>query len=490
MSDDRATTPATSENGHPSHRPMSPGVTPQPVSVPQAARRPRVIVVGAGFGGLNLVKALAPAAADITLIDRTNHTLFQPLLYQVATAALSPSDIAVPIRALFSRRQNVRVLMGDVDAVDTVARVVRVKATGTFSYDFLVLATGSVYSWFGHDAWRANSISLKTLDDAERLRLHVLGAFERAESRSNAAEIRALLTFVIVGGGPTGVELAGAIAELARSTLARDYRHIDPTSTRVIICEAGPRLLVSFPERLSRYAERKLKALGVEIHTGQAVDDVTNSGIATAGQTIPARNVFWCAGTEATPAARWIGATSGRHGLVKVNRDCSVLGHDDIFAIGDVAEMTGPDGKPLPALAPVAKQQGRYLARMIRARIAGKAAPAPFHYRDYGQLAVLGRSAAVADFGWLRLKGFLAWVIWSAVHLFLLLGARNKMVVYLNWAWAWITYGSGPRLITGTDPGHPDDDKDQAEPTDARPGAAIPGGGDPVSAQRACATGS
>ena len=450
------------------HRRGSPGVAPGQTNAPRRAQRPRVVVVGAGFGGLNLVKTLAPTAADITLIDRTNHTLFQPLLYQVATAALSPSDIAMPIRALFSGRQNVRVLMGDVDAVDTAARTVRIQATGTLQYDYLVLATGSVYSWFGHDEWRANSISLKTLDDAERLRLHVLGAFERAESRTDAAEIRALLTFVIVGGGPTGVELAGAIAELARSTLARDYRHIDPTSTRVIICEAGPRLLASFPQHLSDYAARKLKALGVEVHTGQSVDEVNETGILTAGRTIPARNVFWCAGTEATPAARWIGAAPGRHGLIKINPDCSIPGFEDVFAIGDVAQTAGPDGKPLPALAPVAKQQGRYVARVIRARIAGKRPPGPFRYRDYGQLAVLGRSAAVADFGRLRLKGFLAWVIWSAVHLLLLLGARNKMVVYLNWVWAWITYGSGARLMTGIERGPPHDAKDPVARADDR----------------------
>ena len=420
--------------------------------MPGSPERPRVVVVGAGFGGLNVVRALAPAAVDITLLDRTNHNLFQPLLYQVATAALAPSDIAVPIRAIFSRNRNVRVLMGQVDGVDTAQRLVRVKQTGELPYDFLVLATGSVYSWFGHDDWRARSISLKTLDDAERLRLHVLGAFERAESRDDPGEIRALLTFIVIGGGPTGVELAGAIAELARATLARDYRHIDPTSTRVVVCEAGPRLLASFPERLSAYADAKLKSLGVEVHTGETVDDVRDDGITAAGQSIAAANVFWCAGTEATPAARWTNAETGRHGLIKVNADCSVVGHDDIFAIGDVAEMAGADGKPLPALAPVAKQQGHYLGQMIRARIEHRAPPKPFRYRDYGQLAVLGRSAAVADFGWLRMTGVLAWMLWSAVHLFLLLGARNKMVVYLNWIWAWLTYGSGARLMTGVEP--------------------------------------
>ena len=332
---------------------------------------PRVVVVGAGFGGLNVVKALAAAPVHITLIDRTNHNLFQPLLYQVATAALAPSDIAVPIRAIFSRSRNVLVLMGEVDGVDTVRRTVQVRQTAEVPYDILVLATGSAYSWFGHDAWRAHSLALKSLDDAERLRLHVLGAFERAESRTDPDEIRALLTFIVVGGGPTGVELAGAIAELARATLARDYRRIDPKSTRVIVCEAGSRLLPSFPEKLSGYAARKLNALGVEVLTGDTVADVREDGITAGGHSIAAANVFWCAGTEATPAASWIHAATGRHGLIKVGPDCSVLGHDEIFAIGDVADMAGADGKPLPALAPVAKQQGRYLARLIRLRIAG-----------------------------------------------------------------------------------------------------------------------
>jgi NADH:ubiquinone reductase (H+-translocating) len=423
-----------------------------PIRVATPEPRPRVVVIGAGFGGMNLVKTLAPAAVDIILIDRTNHNLFQPLLYQVARAALAPSDIAVPIRSVFSHRRNVTVLMGEVEGVDTVGRTVRVRETGEIPYDILVLATGSVYSWFGHDDWRSRSISLKTLDDAEVLRLRVLGAFERAESRTDPDQIRTLLTFIIVGGGPTGVELAGAIAELARSTLARDYRHIDPTTARVVICEAGTRLLPSFPERLSAYAERKLKALGVEVHVGETVEDVRDDGITAAAKLILAGNVFWCAGTEASSGARWIGAKTGRHGLIRVNADCSVPGTDGIFAIGDVAEMAGSDGQPLPALAPVAKQQGRYLASVIRARVEGRSGPGPFLYRNYGQLAVLGRSAAVADFGWLRLRGLAAWTIWSAVHLFLLLGARNKMIVYLNWVWAWLTYGSGARLITGLDP--------------------------------------
>ena len=417
----------------------------------QRRRRPRVVVVGAGFGGLNLVKTLAHAAVDITVIDRTNQNLFQPLLYQVATAALAPSDIAVPIRGIFSRFRNVSVLMGEVESIDTHARTVQVRDTTAVDYDELILATGSVYSWFGHDAWKSASIALKTLDDAEALRLRVLGAFERAESRAEHEDVRAFLPFVIVGGGPTGVELAGAIAELARSTLVRDYRRIDPSSARVVLCEAGPRLLASFPQQLSEYAASRLRALGVEVRTGEMVQDVREDGITAAGHTIPAANVFWCAGTEATPAAQWIGAETGRHGLIKVNPDCSVPGFQGVFAIGDVADMQGPDGQPLPGLAPVAKQQGRYVGQLLRKRIEGRPPPPAFHYRNYGQLAVLGRSAAVADFGFARLRGFVAWVLWSAVHLLLLLGARNKILVYLNWVWAWLTYSSGSRLMTGID---------------------------------------
>jgi NADH:ubiquinone reductase (H+-translocating) len=415
----------------------------------EVTNRPRVVVVGAGFGGLNVVKTLAPANADITLIDRTNHTLFQPLLYQVATTALAPSDIATPIRSLFSHRKNVSVLMGEVTGVDTVARTVTVRDTATVPYDYLVLATGSAYSWFGQDDWKDHSIALKTLDDAEAIRLRVLGAFEMAESRTDPSVIKALLTFVIVGGGPTGVELAGAIAELAKYTLAHDFRQIDPTAAKVVICEAGPGLLASFPPTLADYAAKRLRGMGVELRLGQSVEDVRADGITAAGEIVPAANVFWCAGTEATPAAPWVGAKTGRHGLITVNADCSVGDHTDIFAIGDVASMAGADGKPLPALAPVAKQQGAYVGKLLRRRIENAGSPAPFRYVNYGQLAVLGRSAAVADFGFVHLRGLLAWLLWSMVHLFLLLGARNKMVVYLNWAWAWLTHGSGSRLMTG-----------------------------------------
>ena len=411
--------------------------------------RPRVVIVGAGFGGLYAAKQLAGRAADVTLIDRANHHLFQPLLYQVATAALAPSDIATPIRAVFSRYPNIRVVMGEVTGVDAAARTVAVDDTGDFPFDMLVLATGAATSWFGHADWQRASIGMKSLDDAEALRRRVLGAFERAESRTDPAEIARLMTFVVVGAGPTGVELAGSIAELARATLARDYRHIQPSAARVVLCDAGRRVLSSFPPRLSDYAAARLARLGVELHLDAAVAAVDDAGITAAGRRIEAATVLWAAGVAATPAAAWLGVQPGPHGALPVEADLSVAGHADIFAIGDVAFRRGPDGKPLPGLATVAKQQGRYIGRLIAARVAGRTRPSPFRYKNPGTLAIVGRSAAVADFGWLRLTGLAAWLVWGGVHLLLLMGMRNRAVVYVTWIWSWLTWGRGARLITG-----------------------------------------
>lgn len=414
--------------------------------VPQT--RPRVVIVGAGFGGLYAAKRLVHAEADVTLIDRQNHHLFQPLLYQVATAALAPSDIATPIRAVFTKNKTIRVVMGEVTGVDTAARSVQVRDTGDFPYDYLVLATGAATSWFGHADWAEASAGLKSLDDAEAMRLRLLGAFEWAESRTDPAEIARLLTFVIVGGGPTGVELAGSIAELARATLARDYRHIDPSSARVILCDAGDRVLASFPERLSHYAASRLQRLGVELRLRSPVEHVDETGIIAAGQRIESATVLWAAGVAATPAASWLGIKPGRHGAIPVEADLSVSGHPGIFAIGDVMSRD-QDGQPLPGLATVAKQQGKYVGDLIAARLRGRAAPAPFRYRDLGSLAIIGRSAAVADFGWLRLRGLPAWLTWGGIHLLLLMGTRNRAVVYVTWIWSWLTWGRGARLITG-----------------------------------------
>lgn len=415
-----------------------------------APSRPRVVVVGAGFGGIAVARGLVDAPVDVLLIDRTNHNLFQPLLYQVATAALAPSDIAVPTRALFAQDRNIEVTMGEVCGIDPDARLVKVHDARIIPYDILVLATGSIYSWFGHDEWAKHSHALKTLDQALVVRGSLLAAFEHAESRTDPDEIARLMTFVIVGGGATGVELAGAIAELAHSTLARDFRRIKPSATRIVLCEGGPSLLAGFPQKLVDYAHRRLRKLGVEIRTGAQVDAVDQDGVSAGGQRIPSANVLWCAGTQATPAARWLGIAGGKGGLIAINPDCSVGGWPDVFAVGDLTTMS-QKGRTLPGVAPVAKQQGAYVAKVIATRLAGQAAPGPFAYRDDGQLAIVGRSAAVADLGWIKLTGVVAWLLWSAVHLFFLIGFRNRIAVYVNWVWAWVTYGRGARLITGPD---------------------------------------
>ncbi|WP_082734553.1 NAD(P)/FAD-dependent oxidoreductase [Novosphingobium sp. CCH12-A3] len=411
--------------------------------------RPRIVIVGAGFGGMAAVKALKRADADVTLIDRTNHHLFQPLLYQVATAALSPADIATASRVLLRRHANATVVMADVVSVDAEARYVRLADGRTINYDFLVLATGAAYSFFGHGEWANHAKVLKSLEDALSIRETLLAAFERAEQCNDPDEVRRLLTFVVVGGGPTGVELAGTIAELARTTLARDFRHIDPASARIILCEAGNHILGAFPGDLPDYAARALRSLGVEVRLGEAVSLVDAEGIVLADERIAAETVLWCAGTQARPAADWLEAEAARNGAIKVAADCSVPGRPGVFAIGDVASFDGGSGKPLPGLAPVAKQQGRYVGRLLAARIAGRAPPPPFRYRDLGTMAVIGRSRAVADFGSFQLKGFLAWLAWSMVHLMLLVDFRSRMMVYVNWSWAWFTYGRGARLLTG-----------------------------------------
>jgi NADH dehydrogenase len=444
-----------------------PAAAPPPTvtSDPEPTGHHRVVIVGAGFGGMNAARALARADAEIVLIDRTNHNLFQPLLYQVATAALAGNDIALPIRSIFRSQRNVTVVMDALAGIDRSARQVHLESGVSFTYDTLVLATGSVYSWFGHDDWKRNSTALKTLAEADSLRNHLLDAFEKAELATDPDEIRALLTFVLIGAGPTGVELAGAIAELSRLTLARDFRHIHPANARIILCDAGPRVLATFPKRLSNYAARRLQSLGVELRLDTPVQDVRADGVTAGGQVIAARTVFWAAGTKATPVARWLGVPAARQGLVEVGPDCTLPGHPEIFVVGDAADCKGRDGKRLPGLGSVAKQQGIYVGELIAARLAGGPPPASFRYRDYGQLAMVGRSAAVADFGWIRLTGFVAWVVWSAVHLLLLVSARNRLVVYVNWVWAWLTYARGARVIT-EEPGTREPD---ARPADASP---------------------
>jgi NADH:ubiquinone reductase (H+-translocating) len=429
---------------------LTPGGGPDAKRIEKASRRH----CWAGFGGITAARALAGRGVDILLIDRTNHHVFQPLLYQTATAALAPSDIASPIRVLVRRNRETTVIMGEVDGVDPARRLVTVKETGEFAYDYLILATGAAYSWFGHDEWAAHATVLKSLDDAETIRRRLLSAFEWAESRAEPSEITRLLTFVVVGGGPTGVELAGSIAELARSTLVRDFRRIRPDLARIILCEAGPRLLAAFPPRLSDYTARALGSLGIEVRLGAPVEHIDSLGVLVTGHRIESANVFWCAGTHARPAAAWIDADAANNGAVKIRSDCSVPGHDNIFALGDVASLTDRNGNLLPGLAAVAVQHGKYVARVIARRVAGRRAPGPFRYRDLGTLAIIGRSRAVANLGRVQLRGLPAWLFWSLVHLFLLAGFRNRMVVYLNWSWAWFTYGRGARLITGVPRGN------------------------------------
>lgn len=411
--------------------------------------RKHIVVVGAGFGGIAAVKALKGADADITLVDRTNHHLFQPLLYQVATAALSPADIATATRALLRRYSHTTVLMSEVESVHPDRRIVHLADGPDLSYDYLILATGAAYSFFGHDDWAKHAHVLKTLTDALSIRERLLSAFEWAEECGDPDMIRGLLTFIVVGGGPTGVEMAGTIAELARSTLAGDFKNIDPRSARIVLCEAGNRVLSAFPQKLSDYAAGALGKLGVEVHLDEAVNEIDATGLLLGETRIELANIIWCAGTQARPAASWIGADAARNRGVKTEPNCSVPGRPEIFAIGDVASFDAGAGTPLPGLAPVAKQQGAYVGHLLKARIAGRPEPGPFRYKNLGTLAIIGRSHAIADFGRFTLTGFPAWLAWSLVHLMLLVDFRSRIVVYVNWSWAFFTYGRGARLMTG-----------------------------------------
>jgi len=407
------------------------------------------VIVGAGFGGLMAARGLARAPVDVLVIDRHNYHLFQPLLYQVATAALSPADIAEPIRAVLRRQRNATVLLDEVIGVDPAARAVKTRRGTRQPYDWLILATGSRYTYFGHADWPSRAPGLKSLDDATLIRRRVLLAFEEAETASEPALRQRLLTFVLVGAGPTGVEMAGALAELAHATLSRDFRNINPETARIILVEAGRRALAGFPEKLSAFAVRSLERMGVEVLLDTPIEAIDDRGVTAKSGRIEAANVIWCAGVEASPVARWLDMPATRGGRMQLAPDLSVPGHPEIFVIGDAAFVTGPGGEPLPGLAPVAKQQGTYVGELIARRVRGDPVPPPFRYRDEGALATIGRHSAIADFGWVRLTGFVAWVIWGIVHIFFLIGFRNRASVFLNWVWAWVTYGRGARLITG-----------------------------------------
>jgi len=411
-------------------------------------QRPRVVIVGAGFAGLTVAKRLAKAPADITLIDRQNHHLFQPLLYQVATAGLSPADIAWPIRSLVRRQRNTRVLLGAVTGVDPARKHVIMDAQN-IAYDVLVLATGASHGYFGHDSWATHAPGLKTVDDATEIRRRLLLAFERAEMESEARERERLLTIVIVGGGPTGVEMAGAVVELARKALAADFRTIDPQQTHVLLVEAGPRLLPSFPEPLSRHAEQALRRLGVDVRLNQAVTDCAALGVTLGDERVDAATVIWAAGVTASPAAAWLAVAGDRVGRVLVGPDLQPPGADGVFVIGDTALAHDAAGASLPGIAPVAKQQGAYVAAAIQARLSGKGEPPPFHYRDQGLLATVGRKTAVIAFGPLRLTGWFAWWLWGIAHIYFLVSLRNRLIVMTQWLWSYVSAERGARLITG-----------------------------------------
>ena len=410
--------------------------------------RRSVVIVGAGFGGLEAARKLARLPVDVTVIDRHNYHLFQPLLYQVATAALSPADIAQPIRAVLRDQWNATVLLDEVIGVDA-ARRIETRFGTSQGYDYLIIATGSQYAYFGHDDWPRLAPGLKSIDDATSIRRRLLLAFEEAETVTDPEIRQRLLTFVLVGAGPTGVEMAGALAELAHATLSRDFRHINPHTAHILLVEAGPRVLSGFPERLGAFARRSLERMRVEVLLDTPIEAVDGDGVIARGKRIEAANVIWCAGVEASPVARWLGVPAGQGRRVKVAPDLSVPGHPEIFVIGDAAFVTGPMGEPLPGLAPVAKQQGQYVGEVVARLVRREPAPPPFRYRDQGALATIGRHSGIADLGWIRLTGSVAWLLWGIVHVLFLIGFRNRTAVFLNWIWAWLTYGRGARLITG-----------------------------------------
>lgn len=406
-----------------------------------------VVIVGAGFGGLETVHRLRGAPVRITIIDRRNHHLFQPLLYQVATASLATPEIAWPIRHLVRNRPDVTTLLASVTGVDKDARQVLLDDGSTVPYDTLVLATGARHAYFGHDDWEPFAPGLKTLEDATTIRRRILVAFEKAERETDVQRQAALLTFVIIGAGPTGVELAGTIAELARSTLPRDFRNIDTRQARVILIEAGERVLAGFDKDLSDYARKSLERLGVEVELGVPVSGCTAEGVVYGDKKLAATTVIWAAGVQASPAAQWLGVAADHARRVVIEPDLTVPGHPEIFVIGDTAAVRDPEGKPVPGIAPAAKQQGRYVADTIRTRLRGELI-SPFRYKHAGSLATIGKRLAVIDFGWIKLRGAFAWWIWGLAHIYFLIGVRNRLSVALNWLWIYTRDQRSSRLIT------------------------------------------
>jgi NADH:ubiquinone reductase (H+-translocating) len=415
---------------------------------PAMAERKRIIVIGGGFAGLSVVRGLRRAPVDLLLIDRTNHHVFQPLLYQVATAGLAAPSIAAPLRHILRRQANVTVYLGDVLAVHPGDRKVET-GTASFPYDYLVVATGTRHAYFGHEDWARHAPGLKSLEDAFAIRARILNAFEQAEMSDDESQRAAWLSFVVVGGGPTGVELAGTLAEIAHHTLKQEFRRIDPVRSRVRLVEAGPRVLPAFPEKLSAAAQRQLARLGVEVSTGRAITAVDAQGVRIGDEFVAARTVLWAAGVAASPLGRQLDAQLDRAGRVLVAPDLSVPAHPEIFVAGDLASVAGSTG-PVPGIAPAAKQMGRHIAHSLTVRLAGRTASA-FRYRHYGLLATVGRMAAVVDLGWLRFSGFVAWWFWLLAHVYFLIGFRNRIVVLIDWAAAYLTYERGARIMVRTD---------------------------------------
>jgi NADH:ubiquinone reductase (H+-translocating) len=407
---------------------------------------PRVVIVGAGFGGLRAARALGDTPVQVTVIDRNNYHLFQPLLYQVATASLSPADITAPIRHVLRKQKNTEVLMGEVTGVDMQQQRV-LMGDQMIPYDYLILATGARDSYFGHNEWAQFAPGLKSIQQATGLRSQILRAFEQAEEEPDEEKRRALLTFVLVGAGPTGVEMAGAIAGLAHQTLKGEFHHINPTDTRIILVEALPRILLAFPERLAGKAKKALNHMGVEVRTNSPVENVTDEGVIIGGKLLPAKTVIWTAGVAASPAGAWLGVETDRAGRVIVSSDVSVPGHPNVFVIGDTAHFD-QNGKPLPGVAPVAIQQGEYVAKVIADRVAGKEHSKPFHYFDKGNMATIGRLHGIVSIGKLQFAGVLAWFLWLVLHLYFLIGFRNRLIVMLLWFWNYTTLQPGARLIT------------------------------------------
>lgn len=405
-----------------------------------------IVIIGAGFGGLYAAKELAKHDVDVTIVDRKNHHTFQPLLYQVATAALNPSDIAVPIRSIFRNQKNVRVVLGEADSVDPAGRRVILR-DGELSYDRLIIATGATHSYFGNDHWARHAPGLKTIEDALEIRRRMLLAYEAAERETDPEIQREWMTFVVVGAGPTGVELAGSLSEIARHTLLKDFRRIDPASARVVLVEALPHVLPPYPEDLSESARRQLESLEVEVRTETRVRDIESDRVVLENGEIRARTVLWAAGVRASELAKTLDAPLDRAGRVEVEADLTVPGHDDIYVIGDLASIV-QDGEPVPGIAPAAIQQGRHASGNVIRSLTGRPR-LPFRYQDKGIMATIGRAAAVADLGKLHVSGWIAWLLWLGIHIFFLIGFRNRFLVMLQWAWAYITWTRGARLITG-----------------------------------------